>query len=191
MIFLSLQNYSISPKYCHQYQKKCRSCPKLACIPSFSPLFSTKSPFSFLFSFIFLISSFRHLFSFLSVISFLLFPSSPFFSFRHLFSFLSVISFLLFPSSPFFSFRHLFSFLFLISSFCHFFSSLSLFFRSFTSSPSPSCPFSSTARCGGACLVTVQSDSVALLPRVSFPPFLPSKTPSSLRFLPAKHPKTG
>ena len=145
MIFLSLQNYSISPKYGHQYQKKCRSCPKLACIPSFSPLFSTKSPFSFLFSFIFLISSFRHLFSFLSV----------------------------------------------ISSFCHFFSSLSLFFRSFTSSPSPSCPFSSTARCGGACLVTVQSDSVALLPRVSFPPFLPSKTPSSLRFLPAKHPKTG
>ena len=145
MIFLSLQNYSISPQYGHQYQKKCRSCPKLACIPSFSPLFSTKSPFSFLFSFIFLISSFRHLFSFLSV----------------------------------------------ISSFCHFFSSLSLFFRSFTSSPSPSCPFSSTARCGGACLVTVQSDSVALLPRVSFPPFLPSKTPSSLRFLPAKHPKTG
>lgn len=168
MIFLSLQNYSISPKYGHQYQKKCRSCPKLACIPSFSPLFSTKSPFSFLFSFIFLISSFRHLFSFLSV-----------------------ISFLLFPSSPFFSFRHLFSFLFLISSFCHFFSSLSLFFRSFTSSPSPSCPFSSTARCGGACFVTVQSDSVALLPRVSFPPFLPSKTPSSLRFLPAKYTKTG
>ena len=168
MIFLSLQNYSISPKYCHQYPKKCRSCPKLAYIPSFFPLFSTKSPFSFLFSFIFLISSFCH----------------------H-FSFLSVISFLLFPSSPFFSFRHLFSFLFLISSFCHFFSSLSLFFRSFTSSPSPSCPFSSTARCGGACLVTVQSDSVALLPRVSFPPFLPSKTPSSLRFLPAKHPKTG
>ena len=161
MIFLSLQNYSISPKYSHQYPKKCRSCPKLAYIPSFFPLFSTKSPFSFLFSFIFLISSFRHLFSF-----------------SHIF----------FLSSLFFSFRHLFSSLFLIS-FCLF--SLSLFFLSFTSSPSPSCPFSSTARCGGACLVTVQSDSVALLPRVSFPPFLPSKTPSSLRFLPAKHPKTG
>ena len=103
MIFLSLQNYSISPKYCHQYPKKCRSCPKLACIPSFSPLFSTKSPFSFLFSFIFLISSFRHLFSFLSVISFLLFPSSLFFSFRHLFSslffFSSLSVFFLFLSS--------------------------------------------------------------------------------------------
>ena len=86
MIFLSLQNYSISPKYCHQYQKKCRSCPKLACIPSFSPLFSTKSPFSFLFSFIFLISSFRHLFSFLSVISFCLFS-------LFLFSFLFLSSF--------------------------------------------------------------------------------------------------
>ncbi len=49
----------------------------------------------------------------------------------------------------------------------------------------------SPARCGGACLVTVQSDSVALLPSLSFPPFLPSKTPSSLRFLPAKLPKTG
>ena len=172
MIFLSLQNYSISPKYCHQYPKKCRSCPKLAYFPSFFPLFSTKCPLSFS-----LLFYFSHLF----------FPSSLFF-FSYL---LSVISFLLFPSSPFFSFRHLFSFLFLISSFCHFFSSLSLFFRSFTSSPSPSCPFSSTARCGGACLVTVQSDSGALLPRVSFPPFLPSKTPSSLRFLPAKHPKTG
>ena len=155
MIFLSLQNYSISPKYCHQYPKKCRSCPKLAYIPSFFPLFSTKCPLFFS-----LLFYFSHLF----------FPSSLFF-FSYL---LSVISFL-----------------FLISSFCHFFSSLSLFFRSFTSSPSPSCPFSSTARCGGACLVTVQSDSVALLPRVSFPPFLPSKTPSSLRFLPAKHPKTG
>ena len=190
MIFLSLQNYSISPKYSHQYPKKCRSCPKLAYIPSFFPLFSTKSPFSFLFSFIFLISSFRHLFSFLSVISFLLFPSSPFFSFRHLFSFLFLISsFCHFFSSLslFFSFSHLFLSFFSFS----FLFSLSLFFRSFTSSPSPSCPFSSTARCGGACLVTVQSDSVALLPRVSFPPFLPSKTPSSLRFLPAKHPKTG
>ena len=144
MIFLSLQNYSISPKYCHQYPKKCRSCPKLAYIPSFFPLFSTKCPLFF----------------------------SLLFYFSHLF----------FPSSLFFSF------LFLIS-FCLF--SLSLFFLSFTSSPSPSFPFSSTARCGGACLVTVQSDSVALLPRVSFPPFLPSKTPSSLRFLPAKHPKTG
>ena len=144
MIFLSLQNYSISPKYCHQYPKKCRSCPKLAYFPSFFPLFSTKCPLFF----------------------------SLLFYFSHLF----------FPSSLFFSF------LFLIS-FCLF--SLSLFFLSFTSSPSPSFPFSSTARCGGACLVTVQSDSVALLPRVSFPPFLPSKTPSSLRFLPAKHPKTG
>ena len=144
MIFLSLQNYSISPKYCHQYPKKCRSCPKLAYFPSFFPLFSTKCPLSFC-----LLFYFSHLF---------------------------------FPSSLFFSF------LFLIS-FCLF--SLSLFFLSFTSSPSPSFPFSSTARCGGACLVTVQSDSVALLPRVSFPPFLPSKTPSSLRFLPAKHPKTG
>ena len=100
MIFLSLQNYSISPKYSHQYPKKCRSCPKLAYIPSFFPLFSTKSPFSFLFSFIFLISSFRHLFSF----SHLFFPSSLFF-FSYL---LSVISFLLFPSSLFFSFSHLF-----------------------------------------------------------------------------------
>ena len=144
MIFLSLQNYSISPKYGHQYQKKCRSCPKLAYFPSFFPLFSTKCPLFF----------------------------SLLFYFSHLF----------FPSSLFFSF------LFLIS-FCLF--SLSLFFLSFTSSPSPSFPFSSTARCGGACLVTVQSDSVALLPRVSFPPFLPSKTPSSLRFLPAKHPKIG
>ena len=144
MIFLSLQNYSISPKYCHQYPKKCRSCPKLAYFPSFFPLFSTKCPLFF----------------------------SLLFYFSHLF----------FPSSLFFSF------LFLIS-FCLF--SLSLFFLSFTSSPSPSFPFSSTARCGGACLVTVQSDSVALLPRVSFPPFLPSKTPSSLRFLPAKHPKIG
>ena len=143
MIFLSLQNYSISPKYGHQYQKKCRSCPKLAYFPSFFPLFSTKCPLFF----------------------------SLLFYFSHLF----------FPSSLFFSF------LFLIS-FCLF--SLSLFFLSFTSSPSPSFPFSSTARCGGACLVTVQSDSGALLPRVSFPPFLPSKTPSSLRFLPAKHPKT-
>ena len=169
MIFLSLQNYSISPKYGHQYQKKCRSCPKLAYFPSFFPLFSTKCPLSFS-----LLFYFSHLF----------FPSSLFF-FSYL---LSVISFLLFPSSPFFSFRHLFSSLFLIS-FCLF--SLSLFFLSFTSSPSPSFPFSSTARCGGACLVTVQSDSGALLPRVSFPPFLPSKTPSSLRFLPAKHPKTG
>ena len=66
-----------------------------------------------------------------------------------------------------------------------------LFFLSFTSSPSPSFLFSSPAICGGACLVTVQSDSVALPPRLSFPPFLPSKTPSSLRFLPAKLPKTG
>lgn len=86
MIFLSLQNYSISPKYCHQYQKKCRSCPKLAYFPSFFPLFSTKCPLSFslLFSFshLFFLSS---LFSSLSVISFLLFPSSPFFSFSHLF----------------------------------------------------------------------------------------------------------
>ena len=179
MIFLSLQNYSISPKYCHQYPKKCRSCPKLAYIPSFFPLFSTKSP---LFSS--LLFSFSHLFYF----SHLFFLSSLFFSFHHHFSSLSVITFLFFLSSLFFSFRHHFSFLFLIS-FCLF--SLSIFFLSFTSSPSPSFPFFSTARCGGACLVTVQSDSVALLPRVSFPPFLPSKTPSSLRFLPAKHPKTG
>ena len=164
MIFLSLQNYSISPKYCHQYQKKCRSCPKLAYIPSFFPLFSTNSP--------------------LFVISFLLFPSSLisflFFSFSYLF----------FLSSLFLSLSHLF-FISSLSVFFLFFFSLSLFFLSFTSSPPPSFPFSSTARCGGACLVTVQSDSVALLPRVSFPPFHPSKTPSSLRFLPAKHPKTG
>ena len=93
MIFLSLQNYSISPKYGHQYQKKCRSCPKLAYFPSFFPLFSTKSPL-FVISFLF--------FSFSS----LFFPSSSFFSFRHLFSF----------SHLFLSFFS-FSFLFL-SSFC-------------------------------------------------------------------------
>ena len=100
MIFLSLQNYSISPKYCHQYPKKCRSCPKLAYIPSFFPLFSTKCPLFFS-----LLFYFSHLF----------FLSSLFFSFCHLFSSLSVISFLLFPSSLFFSFSHLFflSFLFL------------------------------------------------------------------------------
>ena len=56
MIFLSLQNYSISPKYCHQYPKKCRSCPKLAYFPSFFPLFSTKSPL-FVISFLFFFSS--------------------------------------------------------------------------------------------------------------------------------------
>ena len=89
MIFLSLQNYSISPKYGHQYQKKCRSCPKLAYFPSFFPLFSTKCPLSFS-----LLFYFSHLF----------FPSSLFF-FSYL---LSVISFLLFPSSLFFSFSHLF-----------------------------------------------------------------------------------
>ena len=92
MIFLSLQNYSISPKYCHQYPKKCRSCPKLAYFPSFFPLFSTKSPL-FVISFLFFFSSL------LSVISFLFFFSSL----------LSVISFPLFISS----------FLFLIS-FCLF-----------------------------------------------------------------------
>ena len=70
MIFLSLQNYSISPKYCHQYPKKCRSCPKLAYIPSFFPLFSTKCPLFFS-----LLFYFSHLF----------FPSSLFFSFSHLF----------------------------------------------------------------------------------------------------------
>ena len=165
MIFLSLQNYSISPKYGHQYQKKCRSCPKLAYFPSFFPLFSTKCPLFFS-----LLFYFSHLF----------FPSSLFFSFSYLF----------FLSSLFLSLSHLFFFSSL-SVFFLFFFSLSHLFLSFTSSPSPSFPFSSTARCGGACLVTVQSDSVALLPRVSFPPFLPSKTPSSLRFLPAKHPKTG
>ena len=115
MIFLSLQNYSISPKYCHQYPKKCRSCPKLAYFPSFFPLFSTKCPLFFS-----LLFYFSHLF----------FLSSLFFSFCHLFSSLSVISFLLFPSSLFFSFSHLFflSSLFLSLSHLFFFSSLSVFF---------------------------------------------------------------
>ena len=80
MIFLSLQNYSISPKYCHQYPKKCRSCPKLAYIPSFFPLFSTKCPlfFSLLFYFshLFFPSSLFFFSSLLSVISFPLFLSS-------------------------------------------------------------------------------------------------------------------
>ena len=115
MIFLSLQNYSISPKYCHQYPKKCRSCPKLAYFPSFFPLFSTKSPLFFS-----LLFYFSHLF----------FPSSLFF-FSYL---LSVISFLLFPSSLFFSFSHLFlsffSFLLSLLSVFHIlaFAVLSLFF---------------------------------------------------------------
>ena len=74
MIFLSLQNYSISPKYGHQYQKKCRSCPKLAYFPSFFPLFSTKCPLSFslLFYFSHLFLSFFS-FSLLSVFHILAF----------------------------------------------------------------------------------------------------------------------
>lgn len=63
MIFLSLQNYSIFPKYCHQYPKKCRSCPKLAYIPYFFPIFSTKSPL-FVISFPLFLSSFLFLISF-------------------------------------------------------------------------------------------------------------------------------
>ena len=77
MIFLSLQNYSISPKYCHQYPKKCRSCPKLAYIPSFFPLFSTKCPlfFSLLFYFshLFFLSFLFLSFSLLSVFHILAF----------------------------------------------------------------------------------------------------------------------
>ena len=92
MIFLSLQNYSISPKYGHQYQKKMQKLPQISILPLLFPfIFDKMSPFLF--------SSLLFFSSLLSVISFLFF----------LLSLLSVISFPLFISS----------FLFLIS-FCLF-----------------------------------------------------------------------
>ena len=88
MIFLSLQNYSISPKYCHQYPKKMQKLPQISIHPLLFPfIFDKKPPFLFssllffssllsVISFLFLISSFCHLFPSLSVISFLFFFSS-------------------------------------------------------------------------------------------------------------------
>ena len=89
MIFLSLQNYSISPKYGHQYQKKMQKLPQISIHPLLFPFIFDKMP-PFLFSSLLFFSSL------LSVISFLLFSFSHLFLSFFSFSLLSVFHILAF-----------------------------------------------------------------------------------------------